>query len=281
MSENLNPRVSVIIPCYNNETFVGEALESALAQTYENLEIVCVNDGSTDNSADVIREYADKYKNIVFFDEKINRGVCYVRNMAIEACSGEYILPLDADDKIEPEYVEKAVQVLNERPEIGIVYCNARIFGVKNKLWNLPEFDSDEILYRNCIFNSALFRKEDFIKCGGYNENMINGCEDWDLWLSFVENGFSAYRLDDVLFYYRKVKSKTRGDVADSSSDSFLDVMFKNHINLYMNSPEFYSRVFRKQKNKKKYRRLFNIFLVISIIEFVLILFGVCKCFLS
>lgn len=107
MKNEIVAKVSIIIPCYNQAEYVGESIESALKQTYENLEIVCINDGSTDNSSEVIKSYAEKYKNIVFLDEKTNRGVCCARNMAIAASSGEYILPLDADDKIEPQYVEK------------------------------------------------------------------------------------------------------------------------------------------------------------------------------
>lgn len=274
------PKVSVIIPCYNCGLYVAETIESVLRQTYSNIEIVCVNDCSSDNSSEVIKKYADKYENILFLDEKVNRGVCYARNLAVENSSGEYILPLDADDIIEPEYIEKAAEVLNNRPEIGIVYCKARIFGSKNKLWKLPEFDKDKILYQNCIFNSAMFRKKDFLKCGGYNENMKNGCEDWDLWLSFVENGFLAYRIDEVLFKYRKTKQASRSNVADKSANSFLDEMVKNHINLYLKNTEFYDRIFDKQKKKKKYKKWFNIFLIISILEFVLIIIGVYKCFL-
>lgn len=272
MNNKTEKLVSIIIPCYNNELYVGEAIESALNQTYSNIEIVCYNDGSTDNSASVIQKYAEKYENIYFIDEKINKGVCHARNFAIKSCQGEYILPLDADDKIGSEYVEKAVQVLNERPEVGMVYCNAKLFGAKNKRWKLPIFDKDNILYKNCIFNAALFRKKDFTKCGGYNENMKNGCEDWDLWLSFVENGFEAYKIDECLFWYRKIKQQSRTHVANKFSDSLLQQMVKNHINLYLNSDDFYNRIFQRVPNKKKYKRLFNLFLAISIAELILII---------
>ena len=94
MKNEIVAKVSIIIPCYNQAEYVGESIESALKQTYENLEIVCINDGSTDNSSEVIKSYAEKYKNIVFLDEKTNRGVCCARNMAIAASSGEYIFCL-------------------------------------------------------------------------------------------------------------------------------------------------------------------------------------------
>lgn len=129
MDCKLNNQVSVIIPCYNAELYIRDAVNSVLNQTYSNIEIVCVNDGSTDNSAQIIKEYADKYKNILFFNEKINRGVCYSRNLGIEASRGEYILLLDADDKIEPGYVEENVNILND-----MVVNHEKNFTVKNKL---------------------------------------------------------------------------------------------------------------------------------------------------
>ena len=116
-SENhiLNKKVSIIIPCYNQGRFVGEAIQSSLNQTYKNIEIVCVNDCSADNSSEIIKDFAKKYKNILFFDLTENKGVINARNLAIEACRGDYILPLDADDTIEPTYVEKAIQILDKK----------------------------------------------------------------------------------------------------------------------------------------------------------------------
>ena len=105
-------KVSVIIPCYNHGCFVSEAIESALNQTYKNIEVVCVNDASTDNSAEIIQKYADKYNNVIFVNQKTNGGLSHSRNTAIENASGYYILPLDADDKIHPSYVEKAVKII-------------------------------------------------------------------------------------------------------------------------------------------------------------------------
>lgn len=164
MKNEIVAKVSIIIPCYNQAEYVGESIESALKQTYENLEIVCINDGSTDNSSEVIKSYAEKYKNIVFLDEKTNRGVCCARNMAIAASSGEYILPLDADDKIEPQYVEKAARVLHNNPKVGIVYCKADFFGRKHGLWKLEEFDKRKIILKIKYLIPHFFGKKILMK---------------------------------------------------------------------------------------------------------------------
>ena len=275
-------KVSVIIPCYNQAQFAEEAILSALHQTYPNIEIVCINDGSTDNSAEVIQKLAQKYKQIVFFDEKENRGVIASRNIAINAAAGEYILPLDADDTIEPEYIEEAVKVLDNNPDIGIVYSKARLFGIKNKEWKLPDYSKSHILYSNCIFVSALFRKKDFIALGGYKEYMKDGYEDWDLWLSFVENGFNVHRINKILFNYRKYKGANRS--AQINKPKMINIyknILKNHIKLYMEDESFAANVFlATEKKLKKYKKLYlcflisNIFLIIIICALTIFLIG-------
>ena len=276
-------KVSVIIPCYNQAQFVEEAILSALHQTYQNIEIVCINDGSTDNSSEVIQKLAQKYRQIVFFDEKENKGVIESRNIAINAASGEYILPLDADDTIEPEYIEEAVKVLDNNPDIGIVYSKARLFGSKNEKWKLLDYSKSNILYENCIFVSVLFRKKDFIALGGYKEYMKDGYEDWDLWLSFVENRFNVHRINKILFNYRKYKGANRS--AQINKPKMINIyknILKNHIKLYMEDESFAANVFLTTKNKlKKYKKLYlcvlisNIFLIIIIFALTIFLMGV------
>lgn len=229
-------KVSVIIPCYNQAEFVKEAIASALAQTYKNIEMVIINDGSSDNSSEVINSAIKGLDNVIFIDNKDNQGVVRSRNMAISASGGEYILPLDADDTIEPTYVEKAVNVLENSPQIGIVYSKARFFGAVNGAWKLPEFNKENILFQNCIFCSALYRKVDFYKAGGYKEYMKNGFEDWDLWLSFLELGVEVHRIDEVLFNYRQHLGGNRSDYCNGHGKSVLPPLVKNHMKLYLSS---------------------------------------------
>ena len=262
-------KVSIIIPCFNQGEWIKEAVESAVNQTYKNVEIVIINDGSTDNSEDVIHSLCEKYPDIVFINEKENHGVVYARNKAIQMTSAEYILPLDADDKIAPSYVEKAVKILEENPNIGIVYSRARIFGIKNKEWKLAEFSREDILYKNCIFSSALFRKRDFEKIGGYKEYMKDGWEDWDLWLSFIEAGFEVHRIDEVLFFYRKYKQASRSDLLKNKDLMLYSNIFKHHLNLYLNSDNFIKRVYNQSDKKfKQYKKLYYLSLFGFIISF-------------
>ena len=271
------PKVSIIIPCYNQGKYVAEAINSALRQTFKDIEIVCVNDGSTDNSVEIIKSFENKYKNFIFLNNEENRSVIYSRNFAIKNCNGTYILPLDADDIIEPTYVEKAVKILDNNPNIGIVYCKAKIFGNYDKYWNLKPFNKSDILYENCIFCSALFRKSDFLKIGGYNNNMKYGCEDYDLWLSFIEQGLEVFQINEILFSYRQYDETSRTTISLKNKKEIWNNLIKNHINLYLNDENFLERLIfsnpiKTNKKYKKYKKMFNKLFPITIIELIIII---------
>ena len=274
-------KVSIIITCYNKEKYVKETIESALNQTYKNLEIVCIDDASTDNSRNILKELKLKYNNIILLEENKNIGVVRARNKAIEIANGEYILPLDADDIIEPTYVSKAVDILDKNPQIGIVYCKAKFFGIKNENWNLPIFDKNKILFGNIIFCTALYRKNDFYKLGKYKEYMENGYEDWDLWLSFVENNFEVHQIPEVLFYYRQLATPSRNSLCNNKNiNNIYKNIIINHSELYFNNKEFLERVFGNKidyleieaAKKYKYKKLSNFLIFVIVIETILIL---------
>jgi len=194
-------KVSVIIPCYNQGLYVSEAVNSVLAQTYQDMEIIIVNDGSTDEQTNTLLEVFDRDKTKVIVTS--NQGLAAARNNGISVASGQYILPLDADDRIAPLYIEKAVQLLDSEPDTGIVYCRAMLFGAVESEWVLPVYSLEEMLKDNVIFCSALFRREDWETVGGYDTGMIYGWEDYDFWLSLIERGRAVRQLDSHLFYYR------------------------------------------------------------------------------
>lgn len=276
MADNNFPPVSIIIPCYNQAKYVADAIESALSQTYENIEVVIVNDCSNDNSVDIIKTYAQNNKNIKYLAFDKNKGVCAARNAAINLSSAKYILPLDADDIIADTYVQKAVKILEKNRDIGIVYCNARMFGKVNKKWILPEFNKESIIFGNCIFNSAMYRKSDFILCGTYDENMHYGCEDWDLWLSFIEKGFGVYKINEELFYYRKVDEKTRTDLSNKHYSEICKEIFNKHRELYFDNQEFYKRVFIYNKSGRKFKKILKLLLLLILFAVFVLLCLLC-----
>jgi glycosyltransferase involved in cell wall biosynthesis len=177
------PRVSVIIPCFNDGAFIDEAVNSVLRQTYRDVEIIIVDDGSDGETRERLQTYKQPSIRVIF---KSHEGVATARNLAVGQASGEFILPLDADDRIHETYIEKAIRVMESDDDIGIVYCRAVLFGEQTGMWDLPEYSFERILLQNMIFCSALMRKADLEKVGGYNTNMTSGYEDWDLSLSLI-----------------------------------------------------------------------------------------------
>lgn len=284
MTTEFDKKVSIIIPCFNKGKYVEESIQSALNQTYLNTEIIVIDDASTDNSAEIIKTIAEKNPKIIFVQNKENKGVIYTRNKAIEIAQGDYILPFDADDIIDSSYVEKAVKIINNNNKIGWVYPEVKFIGNKKQNWIMPEFNENDFLYgKHNIICSALFRKSDFIKLGGYKEDMVHGNEDWDLWLSFYENGLKPYKIQEVLYSYRQYDEDSRQKNCVQHQKDMHKLLLQHHFNLYLNNNEFTQRVFKphlynedllniERKKKRKYKKLYNILLIVCIIQLIVII---------
>ncbi|MGI9536743.1 MAG: glycosyltransferase family 2 protein [Desulfocapsaceae bacterium] len=233
------PAVSVIIPCYNQGAFLHEAVESVRSQTFKDLEIIIVDDGSEDeHTVKVCSTLEGPGLKVI---RTVNQGLAAARNNGIAESKGEYILPLDADDKIAPEYISEAVEVLETSSQIGIVYCRARLFGAVEGDWHLPDYSLDEMLKDNIIFCTALFRKSDWQSAGGYDSLMVYGWEDYEFWLSLIERGLGVYRLEGKYFFYRvspdsMVRSKEKTQKIEMFKRIFQrhQKLFSDHIEVWL-----------------------------------------------
>jgi glycosyltransferase involved in cell wall biosynthesis len=206
--------VSIIIPCFNQGPYLAESIGSVLASDYQQLEIIVVDDGSTDPETLSLLERLDYPKTRLIRQE--NRGLAAARNSGIAAANGEYILPLDADDRVGPQYISQAVAVLESDHKCGIVYCRAEKFGAEQGPWRLDRFSKWRMGLGNVIFCSAVYRRNDWDAVGGYDESLRRGWEDWDFWLGILELGRGVLCLTQVGFYYRKgVGSMAAGMTAD------------------------------------------------------------------
>ncbi|MPM46910.1 hypothetical protein SDC9_93617 [bioreactor metagenome] len=199
------PLVSIIVPSYNQGSYLEECLQSVLEQSYNNWECVIINDGSTDNTEEIALKWNNKDKRFKYIYQE-NIGVSAARNKAIENAKGTLILPLDGDDKIDHKYVEFGVKIFLDNPNVDLVYCNAEYFGICEGPCILPPFDREKILLGNMILNCALYKKESWKEVGGYDIKMKDGYEDWEFWISLVLNkqNFNVVKLDYVGFYYRR-----------------------------------------------------------------------------
>jgi glycosyltransferase involved in cell wall biosynthesis len=231
------PKVSVIIPCYNLGKYIEEAVDSVLNQTYKDFEIIIVNDGSTEKETVDLLNSLNKPKTKVLHTN--NQGLAEARNNGIKLAVGEYILPLDADDRIAPTYLEKAVLILDENKNVGIVYSLAEFFDEENSAWDLPEYSLPRMLLTNLIFCSAFFRKTDWDQVGGYKASMKYGWEDYEFWLSLIELKREVYRIPEHLFFYRS----RHNSMANAMSREHLlyshKEIVRNHSDLFIKNIEF------------------------------------------
>jgi len=235
------PLVSIIIPCYNDGEYILDALESALLQSYPSVEVIIVDDASHDSiTISVLNKISHPRVKIYRNDENLHLSA--TRNRGISLSKGKYILPLDADDKIDKYYIQKTVEIMENDSSIGVVYCKANLFGLKSGLWYFPDFSIDDMLIDNIVFATALFRKDDWIKVGGYSEDLKAGLEDYDFWLSILETGKEIYQIQEVLFYYRiKEKSMTNDMISDlPTKKKTFQYIYSNHYGLYEKYKEKY-----------------------------------------
>jgi glycosyltransferase involved in cell wall biosynthesis len=232
--KNEPPLISVITPCYNYAHFLPETAESVLQQKHTRLEYIIVNDGSSDNTEEVAKKYC-KLDGRVKYVKQDNQGLPAARNTGISMAKGTYILPLDADDTIAPDYASKAVEVLENSPNTGIVYCETRFFGSMTGIFKLPPYSLPEMLINNLIPHAGFFRREDWVAGGGYNTIMKLGWEDYDFWLSIIELGREVYKIPEELYYYRQGHASMR-DVTNKHQAQLHAQLVRNHPALYLNN---------------------------------------------
>jgi len=198
-----------------------DAVESCLDQTYRNIEIIVVNDGSPDNTSEVARKYQVKLV------EKENGGLSSARNAGIKVAKGKYILTLDADDKICSTFIEKCLEADDD-----IVSTMQQEFGDSNNLWwgGMEHPKYEDFKEHNRINCCSLFLKEIWEDIGGYDENMRVGYEDWDFWIRATKEAYAVTVVQEPLFFYRK-HGKSMVDSAWSKHDEIINyIKAKNNF---------------------------------------------------
>lgn len=244
----MKPLVSVIVPLYNASAYIVEALESVLASTYRPLEVVVMNDGSTDESLSVAQAFAKEHKEVRVLSQA-NAGVSAARNHAIREAKGEYILPVDADDKISSSFIAHAVEAMQEG--VRVVGCRAEFFGARTGEWKLPPFSHALLARKNMIPISSLFRKADWQQAGGFCEEEIYR-EDWSFWISLMELGGTYVKLDEIGLYYR-VLPVSRRKKAKAQKRVIVEAINRLHpqyMEQYLGGPLHYHRTWSKFLNR-------------------------------
>jgi glycosyltransferase involved in cell wall biosynthesis len=197
------PKVSVIIPCYNLGPYLVEAVESVFAQTMQDFEILVVDDGSTDAGTLRVLRYFKRPRTRLL--RIANRGLPGARNHAIAHAEGRYLCALDADDRLHPTFLEKTTALLDADPSLAFVSTWLEVFGAESWLWKPPSCELPALLAECVVLTASPVRREAVAAVGGYDERLFGeGEEDWDLWLSLLENGERGTILPEILFYYRR-----------------------------------------------------------------------------
>src|SRR4051812_29687900 len=154
------PLISVIIPCYNHGCYLPEAVASVVAQTFGDWELILVDDGSSDDSAAVAEQLIARYPHShMRLLRQGNQGLSASRNNGIHIARGSYILPLDADDRIEPDMLAATLAVLECRPEVGFVYTDVQMFGEENRIWSGGAYSLDKLRFDCPLVPITLFRR--------------------------------------------------------------------------------------------------------------------------
>jgi glycosyltransferase involved in cell wall biosynthesis len=247
-------KVTVAIPCYNHGEFLLETLASVQAQTFDDYEIVIVDDGSTDPVTCELLGGLQQPKTRVI--RTGNQGVSAARNRAISEAAGEYILPLDADDMIESTYLEQAVAVLDAQQDVAVVFGERLMFGEQEGVSPLPDYEPRKLLVENLIYPAAMFRKSDWQIVGGYCDAMVHGWEDWEFWISMSCLNKRVVKLPETLFIYRVRSSSRDHSLKFFRKLGMFRLMVWRHKRLYLGNIGYVvRRLFRHQCFRRENRR--------------------------
>lgn len=222
-------RIAVVIPCFNLGRFVEEALASVLRQTLPAAEVVIVDDGSTDVYT---RERLDALNRAgTRVVSTPNRGVGAARNHGIRLTSAEYLVVLDADDRLLPEYLARTAARLDAEPDLGFVTTAIQAFGDAGYTWTPPAPAIANALVRGSAHPASLFRRQVWSAIGGFDESsQLQGCEDLDFWLCAMERGVRGGVIDEPLLEYRvRADSLHQRLVASGGQRHVMDGIFRKH----------------------------------------------------
>ena len=192
-------RVSVVIPCYNGGAYLGDALASLRAQTYRDFEVIVVDDGSDDAETLRVLDGLGLDARLVRQD---NRGLPAARNAGMAAAGGALVLPLDCDDGLEPDFLERTVAALDSDPDAAFAFSHLRLTGERQGVL-AKDYNFFTQLFLNQLPYCLLMRKQTWERLGGYDETMRRGYEDWEFNIRAGANGLFGVCVPEALFRYR------------------------------------------------------------------------------
>ena len=196
--------VSVVIPCHDSSAFLRATVESVVAAPMEELEVVLVDDGSTDDTRPLIERLITEHPaRRLLLVSQANAGVAAARNAGIAAARGRYVLPVDADDLLAPSTLESCAAILDADPETALVFPDREDFGELEGRFASGPFELERLKYFNQIPYCSMYRREVWAAIGGYRVN-VSGFDDWDFWIAAAARGFRGRHLPLPLLRHRR-----------------------------------------------------------------------------
>lgn len=240
MNQSNQPLVSVVIPCYNHEQFVQDCIQSVIDQTYQNIELIIIDDGSKDGSVEKIKEMipACQERFVRFeFRHRPNKGLSATLNEALEWCEGKYFSALASDDIVLKNKIDIQTKYMEENPKTTAVFGSANYIDENNNIKILAklkqqEYFFDKIFLNECQFYAPtqLMRKSVLDEVGGYDPDIL--VEDWYMWLKMAERG-SVYCLSDTFANYRIHSNNTTKNAKFIYENNMKTLSFYKDHNLY------------------------------------------------
>jgi glycosyltransferase involved in cell wall biosynthesis len=213
----MSARITVIVPCYNLGRYVEEAIDSVLAQTRQDFEIIVVNDGSTDPYTNEVLCNLRRPKTTVV--ATANQGLPAARNHGLRQAEGEFVCFLDADDRLRPRFLERTVAPLEADPSITFASAWLQAFGAEAWTWRRDDCGFPTLLAECVVLTAAPVRRDALEGVGGYDCSAeIFGNEDWDLWISLTERGHRGIVIPETLFDYRQRPGSMRHQAEEPSA---------------------------------------------------------------
>lgn len=230
--------VSIIIPCHNVEKYIGECINSVLNQTYSHIEIICVDDGSSDGTKNILNDYQNKFPEKIFFFFQSNQGAPFARNKGLSVAKGKWIQFLDADDLLLPEKIHRQVKMINQSNQqvdfIAAAFSRRFFEGTEKTI--LPEKNFWKGLFSSQlgITSSNLFGASALHTINGWNEN-LKGSQEYELMFRLLKNGFHCIHDFESHTLIRERKT-------GSLSQSNLNLYWKNYIHLRLEMIEYFKK---------------------------------------
>lgn len=221
-------RVSVVVPCFNSQEWLPETVASVFAQTWTRVQLVLVDDGSTDQTLALCEQLLHgKPADCGVVVSQPNEGLAGARNRGIAEATGRYVVPLDADDLLEPTMLEVCARALDETPDVDIVYTDRQDFGDSDTRWTPGTFELGRLKYFNQVHYCAMYRRSLWARLGGYRKN-VTGFDDWDFWIAAAAAGARARYLAQPLFRHRRRKGSLLPRIVGDYEKLHATIMLNN-----------------------------------------------------